>query len=52
MIAGEVAPPGVFLQAAEVLDRHDWPDPLSAPRCRRLHERWWIDQTRLSARTA
>ena len=41
-----------FTGAAEVLDRHDWPDPLSASRCRRLHERWWIDQIRLSARTA
>lgn len=38
-----------FTGAAEVLDRHDWPDPLSAERCRRLHERWWINYTRLSA---
>lgn len=38
-----------FTGAAEVLDRYDWPDPLSAARCRRLHERWWIDRSRLSA---
>lgn len=38
-----------FSGAAEVLDRHDWPDPLSADRCRRLHERWWISRSRLSA---
>ena len=38
-----------FTGAAAVLDRHDWPDPLSAYRCRRLHERWWIDHSRLSA---
>ena len=41
-----------FTGAAEVLDRHDWPEPLSASRCRRLHERWCIDQSRLSAQTA
>lgn len=41
-----------FTGAAEVLDRHDWPDPLSATRCRRLHERWWIDRSRLSAQSA
>ncbi len=38
-----------FTGAAEVLDRYDWPDPLSAARCRRLHERWWISSGRLSA---
>ncbi len=38
-----------FIGAAEVLDRHTWPDPLSADRCRRLHERWWIDRGRRSA---
>jgi beta-phosphoglucomutase-like phosphatase (HAD superfamily) len=41
-----------FTGAAEVLDRHDWPDPLSAARCRRLHERWWINRSRLSAQPA
>lgn len=41
-----------FTGAAEVLDRYDWPDPLSAARCRRLHERWWIDQSRLSVQPA
>jgi phosphoglycolate phosphatase-like HAD superfamily hydrolase len=41
-----------FTGAAEVLDRHDWPDPLSASRCRRLHERWCINRSRLSAQPA
>lgn len=38
-----------FTGAAEVLDRHDWPDPLSASRCRRVHERWCIQRSRLNA---
>lgn len=38
-----------FAGAAAVLDRYDCAEPLSAYRCRRLHERWWIERSRLSA---
>ncbi len=38
-----------FAGAAAVQDRYDCSEPLTAYRCRRLHERWWIDRTRLSA---
>lgn len=38
-----------FAGAAAVQDRYDCAEPLSAERCRRLHERWWIHRTRLSA---
>ncbi len=38
-----------FVGAAAVLDRYDCDEPLSADRCRRLHEQWWIDHSRLSA---
>jgi DEAD/DEAH box helicase domain-containing protein len=59
MIAGEVAPPGVFLQAAEVLRRQlfafcmdDWvePDQCQTP-CRTRHRRRWMRWSRPS-RTA
>ena len=52
VVAGEEIRGHDFTGAAEVLDRQDWPEPLSASRCRRLHERWCIDQSRLSAQTA
>jgi hypothetical protein len=38
-----------FVGAATVLDRYDCDEPLSAGRCRRLHEQWWINHSRLSA---
>ena len=38
-----------FVGAAAVLDRYDCEEPLSAERCRRLHEQWWIERSRLSA---
>ncbi|BBY65972.1 hypothetical protein MHEL_42150 [Mycolicibacterium helvum] len=38
-----------FVGAAAVMDRYDCDQPLSAGRCRRLHEQWWIDRSRLSA---
>ncbi|BBY61750.1 HAD family hydrolase [Mycolicibacterium sarraceniae] len=38
-----------FAGAAAVMDRYDCDEPLSAGRCRRLHEQWWIDRSRLSA---
>ena len=38
-----------FVGAAAVLDRYDCEEPLSAARCRRLHEQWWINRSRLSA---
>ncbi|EHB59413.1 Haloacid dehalogenase domain protein hydrolase [Mycolicibacterium rhodesiae JS60] len=38
-----------FLGAAAVLDRYDCAEPLSAGRCRRLHEQWWIGRSRMSA---
>jgi hypothetical protein len=38
-----------FVGAAAVMDRYDCEEPLSAGRCRRLHEQWWIDHSRLTA---
>jgi FMN phosphatase YigB (HAD superfamily) len=38
-----------FVGAAAVQDRYDCDKPLSAERCRRLHEQWWISHSRLSA---
>jgi FMN phosphatase YigB (HAD superfamily) len=38
-----------FVGAAAVQDRYDCDEPLSAERCRRLHEQWWISRSRLSA---
>ncbi len=38
-----------FAGAAAVLDRYDSAEPLSASRCRRLHEQWWINRSRMSA---
>jgi beta-phosphoglucomutase-like phosphatase (HAD superfamily) len=38
-----------FVGAAAVLDRYDCAEPLTAGRCRRLHEQWWINRSRLSA---
>ncbi|BBX06954.1 hypothetical protein MAIC_17570 [Mycolicibacterium aichiense] len=38
-----------FAGAAAVLDRYDGDEPLSAGRCRRLHEQWWINRSRLTA---
>jgi beta-phosphoglucomutase-like phosphatase (HAD superfamily) len=35
--------------AAAVLDRYDCAEPLSASRCRRIHEQFWINRSRLSA---
>ncbi|WP_207760560.1 HAD family hydrolase [Mycolicibacterium sphagni] len=38
-----------FIGAAAMLDRYDCAEPLSAGRCRRIHEQWWINRSRLSA---
>jgi phosphoglycolate phosphatase-like HAD superfamily hydrolase len=38
-----------FTGAAAVLPGYGGPEPLSAHRCRRLRERWWIGHQRLSA---
>lgn len=52
VVAGDEIRGHDFTGAAEVLGRHDWSEPLSAARCRRLHERWWIGRNRLSAQPA
>lgn len=38
-----------YVGAAAVMHRYDCAQPLSAQRCRRLHEQWWIGRSRLSA---